>query len=229
MAGSLLNLITWIKLEIYSARLTFLKAVYYVICYGPIPVEMSKGGESVIGEFHIRLVPIKLRNFFKNMILTLFVGRIRFEFELCAFLVDCLSTLLNFGLNGRRFFQVIEDGYEFFADRQLVTIFSAPNYCGEFDNAGAMMSVDESLMCSFQILRPADKKPKFGFGSTTTAKQGTPLTKTKVVFVSQLTILCSTTIQIIKVMHTLHILYVIHQESLLFNDFLKTIRSITLR
>ena len=34
-----------------------------------------------------------------------------------------------------------------FADRQLVTIFSAPNYCGEFDNAGAVMAVDESLMC----------------------------------------------------------------------------------
>ena len=47
--------------------------------------------------------------------------------------------------------QVVEDGYEFFAKRQLVTIFSAPNYCGEFDNAGAMMSVDETLMCSFQV------------------------------------------------------------------------------
>jgi len=57
--------------------------------------------------------------------------------------------------------QVVEDGYEFFADRQLVTIFSAPNYCGEFDNAGAVMAVDESLMCSFRILKPADKK-KFG-------------------------------------------------------------------
>ncbi|CAN4101778.1 unnamed protein product [Withania somnifera] len=56
--------------------------------------------------------------------------------------------------------QVVEDGYEFFADRQLVTIFSAPNYCGEFDNAGAMMSVDESLMCSFQILKPTDRKPR---------------------------------------------------------------------
>lgn len=50
--------------------------------------------------------------------------------------------------------QVVEDGYEFFAGRRLVTIFSAPNYCGEFDNAGAMISVDEDLMCSFQILKP---------------------------------------------------------------------------
>lgn len=98
--------------------------------------------------------------------------------------------------------QVVEDGYEFFAKRQLVTLFSAPNYCGEFDNAGelgkltksfsivhserkyiliyfcncflgAMMSVDDTLMCSFQILKPADKRrfvyPTFG-------SSGRPLT-----------------------------------------------------
>lgn len=58
--------------------------------------------------------------------------------------------------------QVVEDGYEFFAKRQLVTVFSAPNYCGEFDNAGAMMSVDDTLMCSFQILKPAEKRQKAG-------------------------------------------------------------------
>eukprot|EP01013_Petalomonas_cantuscygni_P029957 TRINITY_DN55870_c0_g1_i1.p1 TRINITY_DN55870_c0_g1~~TRINITY_DN55870_c0_g1_i1.p1 ORF type:complete len:305 (+),score=60.83 TRINITY_DN55870_c0_g1_i1:94-1008(+) len=57
--------------------------------------------------------------------------------------------------------QVVEDGYQFFAKRQLITIFSAPNYCGEFDNSGAMMSVDDTLMCSFQILKPAVKKPRF--------------------------------------------------------------------
>lgn len=72
------------------------------------------------------------------------------------------------------FLQVVEDGYEFFANRQLVTIFSAPNYCGEFDNAGGMMSVDETLMCSFQILKPADKKPKFGFGLAASAKSAAP-------------------------------------------------------
>mmetsp|Transcript_12572 Transcript_12572/g.14425 ORF Transcript_12572/g.14425 Transcript_12572/m.14425 type:complete len:304 (-) Transcript_12572:190-1101(-) len=54
--------------------------------------------------------------------------------------------------------QVVQDGYEFFANRKLVTIFSAPNYCGEYDNAGAMMSVDESLMCSFQILKPQKRR-----------------------------------------------------------------------
>ncbi|CAM8895752.1 unnamed protein product [Rhodiola kirilowii] len=57
--------------------------------------------------------------------------------------------------------QVVEDGYEFFADRQVVTIFSAPNYCGEFDNAGALMTVDENLLCSFQILKPGERKNKF--------------------------------------------------------------------
>jgi len=56
--------------------------------------------------------------------------------------------------------QVVEDGYEFFAKRQLVTVFSAPNYCGEFDNSAALMSVDENLVCSFQILKPGDKKGK---------------------------------------------------------------------
>lgn len=45
--------------------------------------------------------------------------------------------------------QVVEEGYEFFANRKLVTVFSAPNYCGEFDNAGAMMIVDDNLLCSF--------------------------------------------------------------------------------
>lgn len=70
--------------------------------------------------------------------------------------------------------QVVEDGYEFFAERKLVTIFSAPNYCGEFDNAGAMMSIDDSLMCSFQILKPSEKKLRHDFGGTTTCTTGTP-------------------------------------------------------
>merc|ERR1712091_796312 len=61
--------------------------------------------------------------------------------------------------------QVVEDGYEFFCGRQLVTIFSAPNYCGEFDNSGALMSVDDTLMCSFSILKAESDKDKGGAGN----------------------------------------------------------------
>jgi serine/threonine-protein phosphatase PP1 catalytic subunit len=56
--------------------------------------------------------------------------------------------------------QVVEDGYEFFGKRQLVTVFSAPNYCGQFDNSAGIMSVDSDLICSFQILKPAGSKLK---------------------------------------------------------------------
>jgi serine/threonine-protein phosphatase PP1 catalytic subunit len=54
--------------------------------------------------------------------------------------------------------QVVEKGYQFFGGRDLVTVFSAPNYCGKFNNAGAIMSIDEKLMCSFNILKPLNFK-----------------------------------------------------------------------
>ena len=67
--------------------------------------------------------------------------------------------LLKFGFDLIcRAHQVVEEGYQFFGKKQLVTIFSAPNYCGEFNNAGAIMNVDETLMCSFQALKPTDAK-----------------------------------------------------------------------
>ena len=56
--------------------------------------------------------------------------------------------------------QVVDDGYEFFAQRQLITIFSAPNYCGEFDNSAGIMIIDESLTCSLKVLRPVKKIKK---------------------------------------------------------------------
>lgn len=50
--------------------------------------------------------------------------------------------------------QVVEDGYEFFAGQRLITLFSAPNYGGEFDNSAAMMVVNEALVCSIKVLKP---------------------------------------------------------------------------
>ncbi|CBY14474.1 unnamed protein product [Oikopleura dioica] len=70
--------------------------------------------------------------------------------------------------------QVVEDGYEFFAKRQLVALFSAPNYCGDFDNAGGMMSVDEMLLCSFQILKPSEKKAMYSYHGMTNTRPTTP-------------------------------------------------------
>ncbi|TPP67039.1 Serine/threonine-protein phosphatase [Fasciola gigantica] len=68
--------------------------------------------------------------------------------EVDKFMEKCSVSLVV------RAHQVVEDGYEFFADKKLVTIFSAANYCGEFDNAGAVMQVSEDLVCSFIILKP---------------------------------------------------------------------------
>ena len=66
----------------------------------------------------------------------------------------------------------MEDGYEFFAKRQLVTLFSAPNYRGICDNPGAMMSIDETQMCSFQILKPAvDRRVLVPYGKSIAVKR----------------------------------------------------------
>lgn len=68
--------------------------------------------------------------------------------------VDYFCQKFNFDLVVRGH-MVVEDGYEFFNKRKLVTIFLAPNYCGEFNNFGALMNVDKSLCCSFELLKPA--------------------------------------------------------------------------
>ena len=41
--------------------------------------------------------------------------------------------------------QDVEDGYEFLAKRLLITVFSAPNHYGEFDNAGVTMTTDGDI------------------------------------------------------------------------------------
>ncbi|VDK57160.1 unnamed protein product [Gongylonema pulchrum] len=54
----------------------------------------------------------------------------------------------------------LQDGYEFFAGRHMITIFSAPNYCGSFNNCGAILTVDDSLRCAFITISPSKDKVK---------------------------------------------------------------------
>jgi serine/threonine-protein phosphatase PP1 catalytic subunit len=56
--------------------------------------------------------------------------------------------------------QVVDDGYQFFDNKSLVTVFSAPNYCGHNDNNGAVLKIKKNLDCSFIILKPTNKKIK---------------------------------------------------------------------
>lgn len=93
--------------------------------------------------------------------------------------------LSRFGLDlVVRAHQVVEDGYEFFANRSFVTIFSAPNYCGEFDNAGGIFCLSRNITVkansneeeidlegSFQILYPEKRKSTTAVRKSSIAKK----------------------------------------------------------
>jgi len=51
--------------------------------------------------------------------------------------------------------QVAEEGYEFFAGKSLLTVFSAPDYCGGYSNGAAIACFDAKLRCSLQVLKPS--------------------------------------------------------------------------
>lgn len=83
------------------------------------------------------------------------------------------GTSYTFGLNPLKRFlarfhfdlvcrahQAVMNGFEFPFNTEdkketgLVTVFSAPNYCYEYDNRAAMLSVKENLFCTFSVLAP---------------------------------------------------------------------------
>jgi serine/threonine-protein phosphatase PP1 catalytic subunit len=76
----------------------------------------------------------------------------------CSFDAQCVDEFCKkFGFELIcRAHQAVVDGYEFpfSPEQKLVTIFSAPNYCYEFDNKGAFLKVDGRLFCTFQQLEP---------------------------------------------------------------------------
>jgi serine/threonine-protein phosphatase PP1 catalytic subunit len=95
--------------------------------------------------------------------------------EHTGFIPSDMGTSYTFGLNVVHLFlvrhdfelivrghQVVSSGFAFpfRPDRTLLTLFSAPNYCGQYDNLGALMKVDEELRCSFEFFAAENSSGK---------------------------------------------------------------------
>lgn len=70
--------------------------------------------------------------------------------------VDTFLTNNNLQLICRAH-QLVSDGYKFTHNNKLITVFSAPNYCGNSGNDGAVMKINEDLVCSFIIIKPTNE------------------------------------------------------------------------
>ncbi|KAL0246626.1 hypothetical protein GEMRC1_007837 [Eukaryota sp. GEM-RC1] len=55
--------------------------------------------------------------------------------------------------------QLVMDGYNWHHDSKVVTVFSAPNYCGRCGNQGAIMELDD--MCNHKLIQ-FDQSPRKG-------------------------------------------------------------------
>ena len=78
----------------------------------------------------------------------------------CTYNLTAVETFLN---NNNlqlicRAHQLVADGYKFSHNNKLITVFSAPNYCGNCGNDGAIMKISENLVCSFIIIKPVNEK-----------------------------------------------------------------------
>jgi serine/threonine-protein phosphatase PP1 catalytic subunit len=69
--------------------------------------------------------------------------------------VDAFLQAFGFDLICRGH-QAVMGGYDFpfEEDKSILTLFSAPNYCYEFENRGAVLHVDASLTCKFSVVDP---------------------------------------------------------------------------
>jgi len=52
--------------------------------------------------------------------------------------------------------EMVDDGFKFFANKKLITVFSAPNYCNDEDNSACVIKITSELECSFIIFKPVN-------------------------------------------------------------------------
>jgi len=74
----------------------------------------------------------------------------------CTYSEQCVANFLHRNKLQLicRAHQLVPDGYRFFSNHKLITVFSAPNYCGNCGNDGVVMRVSINLECSFFIIKP---------------------------------------------------------------------------